>query len=131
MTDYEDANGYVSDEEIKRYFAEELEMGKTDNPYEALYILRDGTLISSIDDYGDRSEDHRAITGLISEGDDYYRTSDGANKFWSALHEKTGVIRVVPETGEALIAVNQKLSPAQQEIVKNYDLRVDEYVKLP
>lgn len=131
MTDYEDTNGYVSDEAIKRYFAEELEMGQTDNPYEALYILRDGTMIGSIDDYGNRSEDHRAITGLISEGDDYYHTSDGANKFWSALHEKTGVIRVVPETGEALIAVNQKLSPVQQEIIEDYDLRVDEYVELP
>lgn len=47
MADYEDANGYVSDEEIKRYFAEELAMGETDNPYEALYILRDGTMIQN------------------------------------------------------------------------------------
>lgn len=128
MTEYEDKNGLVTDNEIKRYL--------TDNDYkltadlgEALYILRDGSFISGEYEYGYRTQDHKMMQDLISEGDGLY--TDSAEKFWGALQAKTEMIRVVPETNEALIGVNQKLTPKQQEIIDSSGYQVDEYVRMP
>lgn len=128
MTEYESQNGMVTDEAIKKYL-QDNEYQLTKNPQEALYILRDGSLISSNYEYGSRTEDYRMIEGLISEGKELY-TGD-PEKFWGALHAKTGLIRVVPETQEALIGVDQSLSQTQRELIKRLDYQVDEYVKMP
>lgn len=128
MTEYESKNGMVTDEAIKNYL-QDNEYQLTKDPQEALYILRDGSLISGNYEYGSRTEDHRMIEGLISEGKELY-TGD-SEKFWGALHAKTGLIRVVPETQEALIGVNQSLSQTQRELIKRLDYQVDEYVKMP
>ena len=128
MTEYESKNGMVTDDAIKKYL-QDNEYQLTKDPQEALYILRDGSLISGNYEYGSRTEDHRMIEGLISEGKELY-TGD-PEKFWGALHAKTGLIRVVPETQEALIGVNQSLSQTQRELIKRLDYQVDEYVKMP
>ena len=128
MTEYESKNGMVTDDAIKKYL-QDNEYQLSMDPEVALYILRDGSLISGNYEYGSRTEDHRMIEGLISEGKELY-TGD-PEKFWGALHAKTGLIRVVPETQEALIGVNQSLSQTQRELIKRLDYQVDEYVKMP
>ena len=67
MTDYENKNGQVTDKQIKAY-VEDYGYEMTDNLDEALYILRDGSMISGGYDMGIRGEDHNMIVDLISEG---------------------------------------------------------------
>lgn len=127
MTKYEDANGYVSDNNIKKYVTDECEMHFTDEPQNALYILRDGSMIDGTDEYGDRCEDHRMITDLISEGKDYYTNDRVQNIFWEQLHAKTGLIRLCPESNEALIGNGQPLTTSQQRLCDMMSYDVEPY----
>ena len=130
MTKYEDHFGLVSDEAAKKYFEEECDMGVVEDEGVALYVLRDGTMIGDPNDqeWGERGTDHRAAMGMISEGKDFYTGGD-TERAWAALHAKTGMIRYVPESGEALIAEGQDLTDAQQEFVQETGASVDRYVK--
>lgn len=128
MTEYEDKNGLVTDDKIKKYLTDN-DYKLTADPGEALYVLRDGSFVSGEYEYGYRTQDHKMMQDLISEGDGLY--TDSAEKFWGALHAKTEMIRVVPETNEALIGVNQKLTSKQQAVVDSLGYQVDEYVKMP
>lgn len=121
MNDYEDASGFVSDEAAKRYF-DDAGLVETENGRLTLFILRDGTMIGDSDEAVVRSTDHNVVEDLFSEVDD-------ENKCWPAIHAKAGLIRVVPETGEALIAQGQELTAEQQERVEENGWQVDEYVK--
>lgn len=128
MTDYENKNGQVTDEQIKAY-VEDYGYEMTDNLDEALYILRDGSMISGGYDMGIRGEDHNMIVDLISEGVEKDKNSEGATNFWKALHQKTSLVRVVPETNSALIATGQQLTAPQRHVIDELDYRVEEYIK--
>lgn len=128
MTDYENKNGQVTDKQIKAY-VEDYGYEMTDNLDEALYILRDGSMISGGYDMGIRGEDHNMIVDLISEGVEKDKNSEGATNFWEALHQKTSLVRVVPETNSALIATGQQLTAPQRHTIDELGYRVEEYIK--
>ena len=97
----------------------------THNIEDAIYILRDGTLIDGgFDVYGNRGIDHRMIEIFI----------DGANRydndFWSKVHTELGVVMLIPETKEILIMENQKLTPEQWNwVAKLKTYQFQEYCK--
>lgn len=128
MTDYENKDGQVTDEQIKAY-VEDYGYEMTDNLDEALYILRDGSMISGGYDMGIRGEDHNMIVDLISEGAEKNKNSEGATNFWKALHQKTSLVRVVPETNSALIATGQQLTAPQRHVIDELGYKVEEYIK--
>lgn len=128
MTDYENKDGQATDEQIKAY-VEDYGYEMTDNLDEALYILRDGSMISGGYDMGIRGEDHNMIVDLISEGVEKDKNSEGATNFWKALHQKTSLVRVVPETNSALIATGQQLTAPQRHVIDELGYRVEEYIK--
>ena len=127
MTKYENQNGLVTDDQIKAYVLDN-DSQLTDNINEALYILRDGSMISGMYEYGIRGDDHRRIEGLISEGEAMYQSDQATVNFWKALHRKTSLIRVVPETKQALIAKGQKLTASQKEAIDELNYQVQEYI---
>lgn len=127
MTVYENNNGFVSDEQIKAY-VKDNDSQLTNDLDEALYILRDGSMISGMYDAGIRGDDHRMIEGLISEGKEMYQSDEATVNFWQKLHEKTSLVRVVPETKQALIARGQSLTVKQREIINQLNYQVQEYI---
>lgn len=139
ISKYETENGYVPDSKIREYFEDERAdenpdpeaeyfSCETDDPNEAIYMLRDGSLVSGVDNYGERTMDHKEATGLITEGLQQLNSSDKlAGDFWSKLHAKTGMVRLVPETQEALIGQGQKLTSEQQDTLDVMDYDIDEY----
>lgn len=127
MTKYENQNGLVTDDQIKAYVLDN-DSQLTDNINEALYILRDGSMISGMYEYGIRGDDHRMIEELISEGEAMYQSDQATVNFWKALHRKTSLIRVVPETKQALIAKGQKLTASQKEAIDELNYQVQEYI---
>lgn len=129
MTEYENAAGLVTDQSIKKYLDDEG-YTTTDNIDYALYILRDGTMISGADEFGTRVEDHRMIECLISEGDNYFSKDGGdesVKRFWDALHAKTSMVRVAPEAKVGLISFDQKLTPQQEDILESNDYEIERY----
>lgn len=126
MTKYEDKTGQVSDLMIEKYVKDE-ELQFTDDISHAIYLLRNGKMIDGAYESDYRTEDHKTVQTLISEGKDLFRTNSGFQDFWNALHVKTGMIRLVPETKEALILKTQKLTNAQKNILASSDFRVDKY----
>lgn len=127
MTKYENQNGLVTDDQVKAYVLDN-DSQLTDNINEALYILRDGSMISGMYEYGIRGDDHRMIEGLISEGETMHQNDQATVDFWKALHQKTGLVRVVPETKQALIAKGQKLTANQKEAIDELNYQVQEYI---
>jgi hypothetical protein len=96
------------------------EVTLTDNPFEALYILADGSMIWGEFDCGVRGIDHRMIE-LFVDGADRYES-----KFWDIVHYELGLVRTVPESMTALIKEGQKLTEEQKRIIENagYELEV-------
>lgn len=127
---YEDNYDKVSDISIKKYMKNN-DISSTKNPLEAIYALRDGTMISGNFAYGVRSDDHRIITGLIKEGENFNRSYKDQNKFWEQLQAKTSMIMLVPETKSALKAEGQSLTPMQKKIVEGSGYKIENYIKLP
>jgi hypothetical protein len=87
---------------------------------EAIYIFPNGLMIDGVFDYGSRSEDHRMIECLM-DSDRY------DNNFWDDVHNQLGVVRLVPESQYALIAVNQELTKEQLVIINKLGYEVEEY----
>lgn len=79
----------------------------TDNPYEAIYILTDGQLISGDFDYGSRGTDHRMIE-IVTPINRYDKN------FWDYVHRELKLVMLVPETKVALIKKGQELTAAQK-----------------
>lgn len=127
---YENSRGQVSDTAIKKYMKDNG-ISSTKNPLEAIYALRDGTMISGNFEYGSRGDDHRIISGLIKEGENFNRSSEDQNKFWQQLQAKTSMIMLVPESKEALKAEGQQLTPMQKSIVAKSGYKVEDYTTLP
>lgn len=132
MSDYEDSKGYVTDEALHKWIKDD-ELEVTDNINEALYIMRDGTMISGTDsETGIRGLDHMCAQDIISEGNtrNLYGSGNGVEKFWQALHAKTGLIRYAPETETALIGEGQELSDEQFKALSSADYKIENYTKL-
>lgn len=127
MTKYENQNGLVTDDQVKAYVLDN-DSQLTDDINEALYILRDGSMISGMYEDGIRGDDHRMIEGLISEGETMHQNDQATVDFWKALHQKTSLVRVVPETKQALIAKGQKLTANQKEVIDELNYQVQEYI---
>lgn len=101
----------------------------TDDIKESIYILRNGKMISGNFDCGIRSVEHREIAELFIEDEDRYSPT-----IWSNLHDKTGVIMVVPEKMELLIMEEQELTDEQKETISNPlnpCFEIEEYCKNP
>lgn len=132
MSDYEDSKGYVTDEALHKWIKDD-ELEVTDNINEALYIMRDGTMISGTDsETGIRGLDHMCAQDIISEGNtrNLYGSGNGVEKFWQALHAKTGLIRYAPETETALIGEGQELTDEQLKALSSADYKIENYTKL-
>lgn len=92
----------------------------TDNLYEAIYILEDGSLISGDFDYGLRGTDHRMIE-CVMDSDRY------DENFWKDVHDKLNVVMLVPETSFALIKEGQELTEEQQEVLNGSTYVIEVY----
>lgn len=133
----------ISDEEIND-FLNEYEYETTFNLNEAIFLFRDGTMMS-----GEYSYD---LAGMeVVEVDDdkmqiqskYLRSSRGLchnvvadlmnisiyldEKFWSKFHAATGAVRIQPETSEALVMEQQALTKAQKAIIASSGFKVIPY----
>ena len=117
-------NGYTDDQIID--IMEDNGIETTIDPYQAIYILRDGTYLSGMFSHGYRTEGHRCIEPCIDGYDRY----DG-RKFWPAVHQELGVVMVVPETKQLLIMESQELTPDQWHRVDTdfQDFSLVEYCK--
>lgn len=92
----------------------------TDNPFDAIYILEDGTMVSGKYVDGFRTEDHRVME-LVSVFDRY-----SGEDFWLDLLEVKGMLLVEPET-EIIYnrnGFNEKQGTIVSELLSNgYELR--------
>ena len=87
----------------------------TDDINQAIFIMKDGTLIDGEFDCGIRGDDHNELL-------DYF---DGMT--WEELHQQLDIVRLVPETKFALIGKGQELNQDQQDLLNNSDYQVAEY----
>ena len=87
----------------------------TEDINEAIFIMKDGTLIDGEFDCGIRGDDHNELL-------DYFDSMT-----WEELHQQLNIVRLVPETKFALINKGQELSQAQQDLLNNSDYQVAEY----
>jgi len=93
----------------------EIESGDletTSNINEAIAILSDGTLISGEFDCGIRGLDHN---GLLDAGEN-----------WDDLHN-CNIIRLVPESGTALINQKQQLNDIQLALLSDSEYAIERY----
>ena len=101
----------LSDSEILNRF-DESGMELTDDPFEAIYLLRNGALISGGFCDGVRGEDHRCVECLFDDIDRY--TPD----FWTTMMQRTGMVILIPENNQAIMLKSQVLTAPQQKILK-------------
>ena len=87
----------------------------TEDISQAIFIMKDGTLINGEFDCGIRGDDHNELL-------DYF---DGMD--WEELHQQLNIVRLVPETKFALIGKGQELNQVQQDLLNNSDYQVAEY----
>mgnify|MGYP000843901819 FL=1 len=87
----------------------------TDDINQAIFIMKDGTLIDGEFDCGIRGDDHNELL-------DYF---DGMT--WEELHQQLDIVRLVPETKFALIGKGQELNQAQRDLLNNSDYQIAEY----
>lgn len=118
MNEIEIEKGKITDEKIKETLINEG-YSFTKNPREAIYILRDGTMIDGVFEYGIRGEDHRLIECAMKGTNRY------DNNFWSKVCTELGVVQLVPETQKILIMEGQNMTIEQWKIIdelKDYSL---------
>lgn len=108
----------TKDHIISNFFKERT--GFTENPLEAIFMLRDGQLVSGGYDCGIRGEDHCIAEGLSN-------SNRNESDFWSRLHYETDFIRLVPETRIALIMEGQILNSLQDSLIHKIGYKVEEY----
>lgn len=121
------ATKMITNEQINNYAIDDCGLTLTDNLNESLYLMTDGKMISGCDEYGERSEDHRCMLSLVLNGKNYYVLKNQAQA-WKKLHKETGLIRICPETKEALISSDQVVTPEQQELLKEAGYQVEKYI---
>lgn len=77
----------------------------TDNLNEAIFLFPDGSMIDGGFFDGIRSVDHNCLKSCFPD------------KTWEQIHDETGVIRLIPETHDALISETQEVNALQFEIL--------------
>ena len=87
----------------------------TEDINQAIFIMKDGTLIDGEFDCGIRGDDHNELLGYF----------DGMD--WKELHQRLDIVRLVPETKFALINKGQKLNQVQRDLLNDSDYQVAEY----
>lgn len=110
----------LTDEQIRDYATEGPD-NLTDNIDEAIFLLRDGTMISGEYEGGYRSVDHNILTGVSPE------IISGDPELWSKIHAVTGVVRLVAESHQALIMEGQELTEEQRKALAGSDYEVAAY----
>lgn len=111
MKSYIHATTDLSDDEILNRF-DEAGIELTTDPFEAIYLLRNGKLISGGFYNGIRSEDHICAQYLFNDIDRY--TPD----FWEKMMKRTGMVVLIPETEQAVMLKSQVLTTPQQKVLK-------------
>ena len=96
--------------------------GLTDNDYEAIYVMQDGTMIDGEWDCGYRGLDHNMIAFAVP-----YKRSLDYNKFWVYVHKDLGLLRVIPETDTCLAWVNQQLTDQQIDFIERNGYKLERY----
>lgn len=89
----------------------------TNNINEAIFIMNGGTLVSGDFDCGSRGLDHNTILALAPDELSHIEK-------WEWIHENMNVVRLVPETMQALIHNTQSLSDKQRELLSNSDYEI-------
>lgn len=107
----------MTDEQIEQRVLDEG-FSFTDNPRDAIYVLRNGKLIDGDIHERVRGEDYRMIECLFDDIDRH------TPNFWSLVHEQTGVVQLVPETKTALKMEGQVLTEPQQKVIDSCDYRL-------
>lgn len=110
----------VNMEQVKATF-EEYGYGMTTKFKEAIYIFPNGEMVNGEFDCGTRGNDHRMIE-CIMDGMDRYTPG-----FWDAVHERYGVVRLVPEYNSGLVKVGQELTKEQRRMIRAYRYTIEEY----
>lgn len=87
----------------------------TEDINQAIFIMKDGTLIDGEFDCGIRGDDHNELL-------DYF---NGMN--WEELHQQLDIVRLVSETKFALIGKGQELNQVQQDLLNDSNYQVAEY----
>lgn len=104
----------------------EGELKFTDDIYQAMYLLPDGSMIDGEFDGIYRGQDHRVIFVGVNYGD-YYMSGNTNETHWKRIHREYKIIRLVPESNIALIKDRQKLTSEQIEALSHTDYIVDCY----
>ena len=87
----------------------------TEDINEAIFIMKDGTLIDGEFDCGIRGDDHNELL-------DYFGGMD-----WEELHQQLNIVRLVPETKFALVGKDQELNQLQRDQLNNSNYQVAKY----
>lgn len=114
----------ISDEEIVD-FVEKEGYSTTDDLNEAIWLLRDGQMISGgvVQGRGVRILDHTIVEGI---NDAVYSDED----FYERIHDDTGMVRIVPEAEMALIKAGQLITDEQRQTIRGFNFEVQEYTPL-
>lgn len=89
---------------------------------EAIYITPEGVLIGGEFDCGTRGVDHRIISYLVP-----VKPYEDHTAFWNYVHENLGLVRLVPETGIALIGQKQVLTDVQIDKLMRTNYVIEQY----
>lgn len=107
----------LTDSEIMSRFRD-IGLDTARDPRHAIYLLRDGSMISGFME-GVRSEDHRCAECLLDDTDRY------DPKFWHKLLEATGMILLHPETDTAMMLYGQHITPEQEAVLDELSYVID------
>lgn len=94
----------------------ELDAQTTTNPYEAIYIFKDGTMMGGEYDCGIRGLDHNQLISFFNED-------------LQKMHYEYKIVRLVPETQIYLMGIGQRLTPLQKEIVDYLGYERENYIQ--
>lgn len=112
----------MTDTKIKAIL-EDCDYKLTENPREAIYILRDGSMIDGEFFDGNRSVDHRMIECCMEDIDRYHKD------FWSRVHADLGVVMLVPECKNYMIMEGQEITEQQKDILEELNYGCEIYCK--
>lgn len=82
----------------------------TNDINQAIFLFADGTMLDGCFCDGMRGEDHNVLKSCFDD-----------TVTWKNIHDSYNVIRLVPETLDALISANQEITAQQEEVLKYSD----------
>lgn len=99
---------------------EEQDLQFTQDPSDAIFLTKDGKLISGKSIYnqeGIRDVDHQVLQYLVD-------ISRYNKNFWEDAIKLSGFVMLVPENKQVMLIPNQTLTAAQQQVL---DQKFDDY----